>query len=71
MYIKAGMIVRVIRGNHRGEEGKVLNISPIEKDGRICRPCLYSSRNKLIIEIKFIFLLGFPGAPRAPACNGP
>jgi len=28
MYIKAGMIVRVIRGNHRGEEGKVLNISP-------------------------------------------
>ena len=28
MYIKAGMIVRVIRGNHRGEEGKVLIISP-------------------------------------------
>ena len=27
MYIKAGMIVRVIRGNHRGEEGKVLNVS--------------------------------------------
>ena len=28
MYIKAGMIVRVIRGNHRGEEGKVLHINP-------------------------------------------
>ena len=28
MYIKTGMIVRVIRGNHRGEEGKVLIISP-------------------------------------------
>mgnify|MGYP000849790278 CR=1 FL=1 len=28
MYIKPGMTVRVIRGNHRGEEGKVLYISP-------------------------------------------
>ena len=28
MYIKTGMIVRVIRGNHRGEEGKVLHINP-------------------------------------------
>ncbi len=28
MHIKAGMTVRVIRGNHRGEEGKVLHVFP-------------------------------------------
>ena len=28
MHIKTGMTVRVIRGNHRGEEGKVLHINP-------------------------------------------
>ena len=28
MHIKTGMTVRVIRGNHRGEEGKVLHIYP-------------------------------------------
>ncbi|MDP6991220.1 MAG: 50S ribosomal protein L24 [Candidatus Marinimicrobia bacterium] len=28
MHIKQGMTVRVIRGNHRGEEGKVLYVFP-------------------------------------------
>ncbi|MDD9879532.1 MAG: 50S ribosomal protein L24 [Candidatus Marinimicrobia bacterium] len=28
MHIKQGMTVRVIRGNHRGEEGKVLHVFP-------------------------------------------
>ena len=28
MHIKTGMTVRVIRGNQRGEEGKVLHIYP-------------------------------------------
>ena len=28
MHVKQGMTVRVIRGNHRGEEGKVLHVFP-------------------------------------------
>ena len=28
MHIKSGMTVRVIRGNHRGQEGKVLYAFP-------------------------------------------
>lgn len=28
MHIKQGMTVRVIRGNHRGEEGNVLHVFP-------------------------------------------
>ena len=28
MKIKKGMTVRVIRGNHRGEEGKILHVFP-------------------------------------------
>ncbi|MDP6532686.1 MAG: 50S ribosomal protein L24 [Candidatus Marinimicrobia bacterium] len=28
MHIKAGMTVKVIRGNHKGQEGKVLHVLP-------------------------------------------
>ena len=31
MKIKKGMTVRVIRGNHRGEEGKILHVFPKKK----------------------------------------
>lgn len=41
MLIKKGMLVRVIRGNHRGSDGKVLRVFP--------------DRNRVIIEgINFI-----------------
>ena len=33
MHIKQGMTVRVIRGNHRGEEGKVLHVFPKKRTG--------------------------------------
>ncbi len=31
MHIKTGMTVKVIRGNHRGQEGKVLHVFPKRK----------------------------------------
>ena len=49
MNIKTGMNVRVIRGNHRGREGKILYVFPKKERGIIdelliqilrCRPRL-------------------------------
>ena len=31
MKIKTGMTVRVIRGNHKGQEGKVLTVNPVKE----------------------------------------
>ena len=36
MHVKQGMLVKVISGNHKGKEGKILNVHP--------------SQNKVIIE---------------------
>ena len=39
MHVKKGMLVKVVSGNHKGMEGKILNVFP-KKDSVIIEGCL-------------------------------
>ena len=53
MRIKQGMLVRVISGNHKGDEGKILNVFP-EKNRVIVEGVNFRRR---AARLRFTFLM--------------